>query len=249
MSIPIALQLYTLREETQKDFIGTLEKVAEIGYEGVEFAGYGGLKASELRKTLDKLGLKAAGSHVGIELLKNNLEEVIDYNLEIGNKYIVCPWNEYKSREDYIETAKLFNKIGEKCREKGLEFCYHNHNHEFEIYDGEYGLDILYKNTDKDLVKAEIDAYWVTYAGVDPVEYLKKFSNRLPLIHLKDMDKEDRSFTEIGNGIINFKEVIKIAKENGVKWLIVEQDVCKRPPIESVKISFENLKKILEEEM
>jgi sugar phosphate isomerase/epimerase len=245
--LPIALQLYTVREESQKDFIGTLEKVAEMGYEGVEFAGYGGLKASELKKVLDRTGLKAAGSHVGIELLKKDLNGVLEYSLEIGNKYIVCPGVPYKSKEDYIEMAKFFNEVGERCKEKGLIFCYHNHAHEFEIYDGEYGLDILFKNTDKESVKAEIDVYWVKYAGVDPLEYLKKFSGRLPLIHLKDMDGKDRSNTEIGNGIIDFKKIVKVAEENGVEWLIVEQDECKRSPLESAKISLENLRRILKE--
>lgn len=249
MNIPVAVQLYTLREETNKDFAGTLEKIAEIGYKGVEFAGYGGLTASKLKNVLEKLGLKAAGSHVGLDLLKDRIDEVIDYNLEIGNKYIVCPWNQYNSRYDYIETAGLFNKIGEKCKEEGFQFCYHNHNHEFASYNGEYGLDILYRKTDPELVMAEIDTYWVKYAGLDPAEYIKKYSGRTPLIHLKDMDNsEDRVFTEIGNGILDFNSIINASQDSGAEWFIVEQDVCKRPAIESVKISFENLKRILKEE-
>lgn len=249
MSIPVAVQLYTLREEASRDFAGTLERVAEIGYKGVEFAGYGNLTASKLKDTLEKLGLKAAGSHVGLDQLKDRLDEVIDYNLEIGNKYIVCPWNQYGSHNDYIETARLFNKIGEKCKEKGLQFCYHNHSHEFASYNGEHGLDILYRETDPELVMAEIDTYWVKYAGLDPAEYIKKYSGRTPLIHLKDMDNgEDRAFAEIGNGILDFNSIINAAQDSGAEWLIVEQDVCKRPAIESVKISFENLKRILKEE-
>ncbi|MGB9678425.1 MAG: sugar phosphate isomerase/epimerase family protein [Thermoanaerobacteraceae bacterium] len=248
MNLQIAVQLYTLREEMEKDFIGTLEKVAEVGYSGVEFAGYGGLKAAEMRKTLDRLGLEAAASHVSIENLKNDLDEVIKYNREIGNKYIVCPWNQYTSKNDYLLTADFFNEVGKKCSDEGLVFCYHNHAHEFEKYDGKYGLDIIYDNTNKNYVMAEIDVYWVKYAGIEPSEYLKKFIKRLPLIHLKDMEKEDKSFTEIGNGIIDFGEIIKIAKMNGTEWFIVEQDLCKRSPLESIKISFDNLKKIMKEE-
>lgn len=244
MDLPVALELYTLRNELKDDFLGTLEKVAEIGYKGVEFAGYGGLSANELKKHLDRLGLVPTGSHVGIDLLKDKLDEVIEYSIEIGNKYIVCPWNKYETKDDFISTAKLLNDIGKKCKEKGLVLCYHNHNHEFQLFDGKYGLDLLYENTDSDLVKAEIDTYWVEYAGVNPVDYIRKYSGRLPLVHLKDMEKGTRDFAEIGNGTMNIKEIIEASKKAGAEWFIVEQDVCKRPPLESVKISFENIKKM-----
>lgn len=244
MDLPVALELYTLRNELKDDFLGTLEKVAEIGYKGVEFAGYGGFSASELKKYLDRLGLVPTGSHVGIDLLKDRLDEVIEYSIEIGNKYIVCPWNKYETKDDFISTAKLLNDIGKKCKENGLVLCYHNHNHEFQLFDGKYGLDLLYENTDPDLVKAEIDIYWVEYAGVNPVDYIKKYSGRLPLVHLKDMEEGTRDFAEIGKGTMNIKEIIEASQKAGAEWFIVEQDVCKRPPIESVKISFENIKKM-----
>jgi len=241
----ISVQLYTLREETERSFAGTLEAVAKIGYKGVEFAGYGGIAAKEMKKYLDGFGLKAAGSHVGLDLLTRNLDEVIEYNLEIGNKYIICPWNGYKEKEDYIKTAELFNEIGRKCKENGLAFGYHNHSHEFETFDGEYGLDIIYKKTDPRLVIAEIDTYWAYYAGVNPVDYIRKYNGRCPLIHLKDMEAgEGRDFAEVGSGIIDIKSIIQAGKDAGCEWFIVEQDVCKRPALESVKISFENLKKM-----
>ncbi|MCG8500758.1 MAG: sugar phosphate isomerase/epimerase [Firmicutes bacterium] len=246
MNIPVALQLYTLREETEKDFIGTLEKVAAIGYQGVEFAGYGGLSASELKACLDRLGLKAAGSHVSMDQLTSNLDEVIAFNKAIGNAYIICPWAEFETKEDYINTAKKFNEIGQRCNENGLIFCYHNHDHEFDVVDGNYGLDILYGESAENLVKAEIDTYWVQYAGVDPVGYIKQYRGRCPLIHLKDMEAgEKKDYAEIGNGVMDIKAIVDAAKENGAKWLVVEQDECKRQPLESVTISFENLKKML----
>jgi len=241
----ISVQLYTLREEAGRDFIGTLEAVAKIGYQGVEFAGYGGIAAKEMRKYLNGFGLKATGSHVALDLLTNNLDEVIEYNLEIGNKFIICPWNKYESKEDYIKTAELLNEIGCKCKENGLIFGYHNHNHEFEAFDGEYGLDIIYKNTDPQLVIAEIDTYWVYYAGVNPVVYIRKYAGRCRLIHLKDMEAgESKAFAEVGSGIIDIKSIIQAGKDSGCEWFVVEQDVCKRPALESVKISFENLKKM-----
>ena len=147
MSLPVALQLYTVRDETEKDFIGTLEKVAEMGYKGVEFAGFGDIPASRMKATLDRLGLKAVGSHTGPDLLKEKLDEVIKYNLEIGNKYIICPWAPFETKDDYVNAACLFNKIGARCKDSGLQFAYHNHDFEFKVFDGEYGLEILYNGT------------------------------------------------------------------------------------------------------
>jgi sugar phosphate isomerase/epimerase len=239
--------MYTLREEVKKDLLGTLEKVAAIGYTGVEFFGgvFGGLKASKLKKELDRLGLEAVAAHTNVTQLKDNIEEVMDYNLEIGNSNIVVPWAKYGSRQDFVDMAKFCNEIGQKCKNKGLQLYYHNHAAEFEKFDGEYGLDIIFRETDAELLKAEIDTYWVQHAGVNPLEYIKKNSGRCNLIHLKDMEAgEGKDFAEVGNGIMDIKSIITTAKENGVKHFIVEQDVCKRPAFESVKISYDNLKKL-----
>jgi sugar phosphate isomerase/epimerase len=245
MKFPVALQLYTVRDETEKDFIGTLERIAEIGYDGVEFAGFGEIKASQMKEALDRLGLKPAGSHTGMKLLTGKLDEVIEYNLEIGSPYIICPWNEYGGLEDYKEAARLFTRIGEKCTKRGLRFCYHNHAHEFRTYDGEYGLDIIYRETPPEFLAAEIDTYWVYYAGVNPPDYIRKYSGRCPIVHLKDMEAgEGRDFAEIGNGVIDIAGIIDAAKDAGAEWLVVEQDVCKRPSLESAGISFGNLKVI-----
>ena len=242
MSLPIALQLYTLREETEKDFIGTLEKVAEMGYVGVEFAGFGDISADVMRSELERLGLKAAGSHTAKDSLIYDLNDVIEYNQKIGNKFVVCPYDRYGSMDDLAAAAELYNNVGSKLKKNGIQFCYHNHSHEFERFGGKYALDILYSLTDPDLLKAEIDTYWVSYANVDPVGYLKKFPGRCPLVHLKDMGT-DRGMTEIGEGMIDIKGLIKVSGEVGASWLIVEQDLCKRSPLESVKISIDNLKK------
>lgn len=243
----IAVQLYTIREETQKDFAAALEKVAKIGYEGVEFAGYGDLPASRMKSYLDGFGLTAAGSHVGYDLLVNKLEEVIEYNLEIGNRYIVCPWKEYKGRDDFLRTSEVLEGIGRRCRQSGLQFGYHNHAHELKMFeDGDYGLDLMYSRTDPDILKAEIDVYWVSYAGLDPVLYLRKYSGRCPVLHLKDMEEgKEKSFTEVGNGVIDMQAIVEEAKRSGVQWLVVEQDVCKISPIESITISYENIRKML----
>ena len=244
MSLPIALQLYTVRDETAKDFIGTLEKVAEIGYEGVEFAGFGDILASKMKEALEKLNLKAVGSHTSKELLFNKLDEVIEYNLAIGNPFVICPWDNYGSREEWLNAAKLYNGIGKKLKQRGLQFLYHNHAHEFGKFDGEYILDLIYRETDPQLVKAEIDTYWVHYAGVDPAGYVAKYGGRCPIVHLKDMNAEDKSTVEVGEGIIDIKSIIEASVKAGAEWLVVEQDSCARPSLESVKISLENLKKM-----
>jgi sugar phosphate isomerase/epimerase len=249
MSLPIALQLYSIKDETEKNFTEALRKVAKIGYTGVEFAGYGGLSSSELKALLQELGLKACGSHVSLEELTKNIDSVIEYNLEIGNPYIICPWAAYSNKEDYENMAKTLNALAIKCKAKGILFGYHNHGHEFQEFQGEYGLDIIYKETDSELVKAEIDTYWVQHAGLNPVEYIKKHAGRCDLIHIKDMEIVDgeRRSTEVGNGIMDFKTIIKEAEGQGTKWLIVEQEFFNKSSLESVEIGYRNLKKLLED--
>lgn len=246
MSLPIAIQLWSVRDAVEKDFADTLRKIAEMGYEGVEFAGYGGLTSRELKKILDELGLKVCGSHVAIGVLMDDLEEVIRYNLEIGNKYIICPFAQYESKEDFEAMAVKLNDIAKKCKEHGLIVGYHNHAHEFKEFDGEYGLDILLNNTDKELVKAEIDTYWVEYAGVDSVSYLAKHSGRCDLVHIKDMEIVDgqKRSTEVGSGILNIPAIVEAAEKQGAKWLVVEQEYFTKPSLESVKIGYNYLNKV-----
>lgn len=242
-TLPIAVQMYTLRDETEKDFIGTLRKVAKIGYAGAEFAGYGNLSAKELKTVLDDLGLKPAGAHVGIEEYEANLAGVIDFQLEIGNKFIACPWlaeERRKNGADWKQLAEKLSAFGQEFAKHGITLCYHNHDFEFQRFDGQYGLDILYGNSDPKYLQAELDLYWVKKGGEDPTEYVKKFSGRLPLLHIKDM-ATDGSFAEFGNGTLNWDTIIPAAQQAGTQWYIVEQDVCTRPCLESVEISFRNL--------
>jgi sugar phosphate isomerase/epimerase len=244
--VPVALQLYTVREDMAKDFPGTLRKVAEIGYRAVEFAGTGGLTAEDLRALLDDLGLKVVGSHLGLEALTDDLQEAIEYNLAIANPFLVCPGipeQRRSSAQAWRETAALFNQIGEEARKHGLAFAYHNHDKEFMIFDGKYGLDILLEATDRSLVGVELDVFWAKYAGADPAAYMNGHPGRFPLLHLKDMAKDGKSMTEVGEGIVDLQAVFSQAEQAGVQAYIVEQDTCARPPLESVRISLENLKR------
>ena len=244
--IPVALQMYTVREEQAKDFVGTLRKVRQIGYEAVEFAGTGGMAAKDLRAVLDDLGLKACGIHIGVDALTKTLDETIEYNLAIANPFLVCPGIPEEMRnsaEAWRKTARIFDEAGAKARQHGLLVGYHNHNIEFQKFDGQYGLDILLKNSGRGNVSSELDVFWAKFGGVAPAAYMKTQPGRIALLHLKDMAKDEKSFAEVGEGILDFKAIFAEAERAGVQAYIVEQDTCARPPLESVKISLDNLKK------
>jgi sugar phosphate isomerase/epimerase len=238
--------MYTVREEMAKDFTDTLRKVAEIGYKAVEFAGTGGMEAKDLRALLDDLGLQVCGSHMGVDALTEKLDETIEFNLAVGNPFLVCPGipEEMRNSADaWRKTAALFDAAGAKAREHGLLVAYHNHDKEFQQFDGAYGLDILLNNSTAGNVGAELDVFWAKYGGVDPVAYMKTQPGRIALLHLKDMAQDEKSFAEVGEGILDFQGIFAQAEAAGAQAYIVEQDTCTRPPLESVKISLDNLKK------
>ena len=247
--IPIALQMYTVRDYTAKDFGGTLAKVAEIGYEAVELAGDGGLPAAEMKKLLDDNGLKCIGSHTGFEQLEADPQPAIDYNLTIGNPYVVIPWlgEQYRGDADgWKAMGSRFAAIGEKVKAAGLTLCYHNHDFEFKVEeDGVPGLDLLYANADPSLLQVELDTFWVKAGGKNPADYVTKYADRAPLIHIKDMKAEKVDFTEVGTGIMDFPAIFEAGKNGIVKAWIVEQDRCDRDPMESIAISYANIKKLL----
>lgn len=245
----IGLQLFTLRDETAQDFRGTLRKVAEMGYEGVEFAGYGGIPAEEMKALLDELGLQAIGSHVGLELLRNDLQKEIDYLKTIGAKYMMCPYVAPEDRENAEGWKSLFaflEEVGIEARKQGLIFGYHNHAFEFETeVDGQFVFDAMYSATSPEAVQVEMDVCWVQFAGQDPLQYIPKYAGRLPLLHLKDFSKDaegNMQTLELSQGLVDLKGVIQAASDAGTQWLIVEQDVCQNPPLESVSNSFNWLK-------
>jgi len=239
----VALQLYTVRDETKHDFAGTLRRVAQIGYTGVEFAGYGNLTSQEMAALLAETGLRAVSTHLRLDALQDTqLDTSIRYCLDIGCSYIVLPSlpNESRTREGMQELAPRLNAIGQRCQEHGLTFAYHNHNFEFARVDGVYLLDYLLQATDPSLVKSELDVYWVAYAGVDPVQYLQTLADRVVLIHLKDM-AADRSMTEVGKGILDLRQIRAFAHARSL-WEIVEQDHPQIPSLESARISLEYFK-------
>lgn len=258
--INIGLQLYSVRDESEKDFIGTIKKVADIGYKGLEFAGYYGVDARELKKVIDDLGVEAVNAHVLLESMQKNFDREIEYANTLGMKTITVPWLPEENRKDTDALKKTFeavSKIDEKCQKYGIEVCYHNHDFDFIKIDGGYILDVFFKNVKN--LKIELDTFWTSYADIDTVEYMKKNAAKLKYIHLKDMIKDIKQviekegkdklpyflpiFTEVGVGCLDVDSFVKTAVDAGVEWAFVEQDICGRPCLESVKISLDNLKK------
>lgn len=248
--LPVGLQLYTLRDLMQKDFVGTIKKVAEIGYDAVEFAGYGGMTAKDLKKLLDDCGLICAGTHEGFENLEKNTDQTIAFNAGIGCPNIVVPGmpGEYRDKgaEGFRKFGERLTEIGRKVKAAGMKFAYHNHNFEY-VKDGDvYLIDRLFETADPSIVTQEVDVYWVKYAGVDPIQYIKAHAARCSMIHMKDMaDDADRSFAPVGTGVIDLAGIVKASRAAGVEWFVVEQDRTKEPPLDAVTVSLKNMKKLL----
>ncbi len=245
-NVPVALQLYTVRNELEKDFEGTIEQIAKIGYAGVEFSGFAGKTTGKAWRVVSEFDLKVAGCHFPLDQLEKDIESVCEMCLELCCEYIVVPSLPEERRRDrkrWREAANSMNEIAQDIQDYDLKLCYHNHAYEFEKVGNELAWDIFFDAADPDLVGAEIDTYWIQYAGLDPVEYIRNMSKRCPLIHLHDMaGDEKKSSVEVGRGILQWDGIFQAAEDGGVKWYIVEQNECTGSAIESARISFENLK-------
>lgn len=240
----VGLQLYTIKEETAKDFFGTLRRVAEIGYDGVEFAGYFGAAAADLKQLLKEIRLEPAGAHVGTKILQESLDEAIDYAKAINCPALICPGFKVEGEHTFHEIAALFNQSVQSCQKAGLKFLYHLHGHEFVQYGDKTGMDILLEETDP-LVGWEPDIYWVEKAGVDAVSFIQKNGDRCWYIHLKDAkDRVDWHDVEIGDGVIDTAGVIKAAEPFNPAWYIVEQEAFERPQMDSIAISLQNIRRL-----
>ena len=244
----IGLQLYTVRRELEKDFAGTLEKVASIGFLEVEFADYFKHAPQEIKTILAQHKISAPSTHITTAALRGNLQETIEAAQVIGHRYLVCgylPAEERGSLDDYKKLVDLFNAAGERLKKAGIQFGYHNHDFEFLPMDGKVPYDMILAGTDPDTVKMEMDVYWVTKAGQDPFKYFSAYPGRFPLIHVKDMDRTPRHFfTEVGQGMIEFKKIFAAAQRAGVKHYFVEQDETPASPFASIKLSMAYLKQL-----
>jgi sugar phosphate isomerase/epimerase len=244
----IGVQLYTVRGDMAKDFDGSLQKIAAIGYKEVEFAGYYNKSPKDVRAILDRYGLTAPSTHTPLTDIQTKLDQAIEAAKTIGHQFLICPYLEDKDRrtlDDYKRHAETFNRAGEACHKAGIQFGYHNHNFEFDAKDEKLPYDLLLAETDKNLVKMELDLYWISKADQDPIAYFNKHKDRFALLHVKDMDKTPkRGITEVGNGTIDFKTIFAKAPKGAIKHYFVEQDTCPGSPFDSIKISFDYLKQL-----
>jgi sugar phosphate isomerase/epimerase len=254
MSFPIALQLYSVREDLEKDLEGTLRKVKALGYEGVEFAGLYQYKPEGMKRLLTEIGLSPVSAHVPFIDLMADPQGVIDVYAQIGCKYVAIPYltPEYRpNAEKFSEVIEGAKVLGKAAKDRGLTLLYHNHDFEFEKINGQYALDILYNSVPFDLLQTQIDTCWVNVAGEDPAAYLQKYAGRSPVVHLKDFvmpgkrpekmyeligiqgdqrgtEVDAFDFRPLGMGVQNFPKILQACKVIGTQWVVVEQD---RPSI------------------
>lgn len=247
MSLPVALQLYTVRDEMQADFEGTIRKVKALGYDGVEFAGLFDKSAADIKALCEEVGLVPISAHVPLDDMVADPEGVLKDYAEIGCKYVVVPYLTEERRpgtDGWEKTIADIRLTCEAAKALGMTMLYHNHDFEFLKVDGEYALDILYNSVPADLLQTELDTCWVNVGGENPAGYVKKYSGRAPVVHLKDFvgSKSDDmyeligiekkaeaapqkfEFRPVGSGKQDFPSILKAAEDAGAEWVVVEQD-------------------------
>ena len=269
MALPVALQLYSVRDDVAKDFTGTLKKVKEMGYDSVELAGFAGKEVSELKKILEDAGLKAISGHVPFDAFVNDRDKVFSEYGSLGCKYLAIPWLDTKiapGGENFKSIIPKIRQIGEDAKAAGITLLYHNHDFEFRKTDGEYGLDILYDSIPAEFLATQIDTCWAKVAGLDPAEYVRKYKGRAPVVHLKDFimekdvsgnlyelidnddsggDKKGFEFRPLGQGMQDMPKILDACTYAEAEWVVVEQDesvTC--PPMEAARLSREYLKSL-----
>jgi sugar phosphate isomerase/epimerase len=267
------LQLYNVRNELAKDFDGTLKEAAGIGYQYVELAlaTSFGKTAAQFKASLDKAGLTAISAHVPFRDMTADPEKSLNFHIEIGCKYIAIPFLAGEDRctsPTYDEVKREIARLGEAVNKKGAVLLYHNHEFEFVDYKGKYALDDLYDSVPANLLQTEIDVCWAKVGGVNPAEYILKYSGRAPVVHLKDFDssqggklkadydligeaKKARQagafpFRAVGHGVQDIPGILKASEQAGARWVVVEQDLPSpgKTPIECAKESLDYLKSV-----
>jgi sugar phosphate isomerase/epimerase len=238
----IGLELYSVRNECKADFHGTIEKVAKIGYTGVEFAGYWGLSAKEVRKMIDDNGLITCGTHTQFaDLQPDKLDATIEFNQIIGNKFIICPWMVGKTRAEWLAHAQFFNDLADKLKPLGLFTGYHAHQHDFELIEGQSAWDIFFGNTKKEVIM-QLDTSNCREGGADPVVVLNKYPGRVRTIHIKPNGGGPEAI--IGEDKINWDGVFEFCEHRGnTEWYVVEHETSSKP-LETVARMYAKLKEL-----
>lgn len=230
-ALEIGVQLFTLREQAEVDLAAALDTVATIGYRTVEFAGFFGHSPKAVRAMLASTRLTSPSAHYGFEELEGDLGSVLETALTIGNSYIACPSIPEERRrtlDDWVDVAQVLNRAGERAAAMGLQLAYHNHDFEFRHAPWGVPYDVLNQHTDPDLVKMEVDVYWLEKAGLRAPDYLRRLRGRTGLLHLKDIGP-DGTFRDVGSGTIDFARVLEEANSQGVRHAFVEHDDAQDP--------------------
>ncbi len=268
MALKVGVQLYSVRNDMEKDYVKTMTEIARMGYEGVEFAGFCADPA-EMGKLAKNLGLEVVSCHYPYSSIVKNPDKAFSDCLAAGCKYIVIPWlgrQKELADENIDATIEKIKEIAALAKEAGLTMLYHNHDFEFDKIDGEYIIDKIYREVPADLLKTQLDTCWVKVGGEDPANFVRKYSGRAPLVHLKDFkgkkgknmyeligtdeavadtNNEEFKLRPVGYGVQNMPEIVKASEEAGAEWVIVEQDNSDdMPPMEAVKLGLDYLRSI-----
>ncbi len=246
----IAAQLYTVREQLKDPsrLGGVLGRLREIGYRAVEVAGLEPRTVQRFGEELSRSELVACAVHVSLDRLHRDLAALVAECKEWRCRYVVIP----SLPEDYRSAAGIQRFAGEAAeiagslQPFGLKLVYHNHSFELERWDGQTGLEALFAATQAGMLQAELDTYWLQYGGASPAVWIRRLTGRVPLVHLKDMavDRGTPLMAEVGEGNLDWPDILSACKEAGTEWLVVEQDECRRDPIDSLGMSFRNLAKL-----
>lgn len=240
--IPVGLQLYSVREQCAKDLPGTLAAVAQIGYQHVEFAGYHGRSAKELRKLLDDNGLSCCGTHTPLEtILPDKLAETIEFNGVIGNKFLIVPWMENKTKQAWLDKAKLFNDVADQVKPHGLSVGYHAHAHDFEKFEGETAWDLFFGNTKPEVIM-QLDTSNCRDGGADPVAVLKKYPGRARSIHIKASGGGPEAV--YGEDKVDWPAVFAWCESKGGTQVYVVEHESSKEPLATVARCYAALKKM-----
>ena len=242
---PIGLQLYTVRSEMENGVEQTLERVAAIGYQEVEFAGYFGHSPTEIREMLARTGLRSPATHIALALDPNALGPILDASNTIGHEYVVVPSIPPSLRADldgWRRTAVTMTIAGERARAAGLQYAYHNHDFEFVEMDGRVAFDVFCEESDPELVKIELDLFWIIHGGGDPVAFFNRWPGRVPLVHVKDRTAGGE-MVDVGAGDIDWAAIFQYIDQAGIRHFLVEHD---RPdgPFRSIEASYRYLSEL-----
>jgi len=252
---PIGLEIYTVRDVFAKDPAGTLKKVAAAGYQQVEISP--GIKPADLKEYLRATGLAAPSAYFQPAKTLEEWKRSVDLAHAYGLSYMVVGDNPVLDAAAWRRRAEFFNQCGEASQRAGIQFCYHAHFHEFARVGGTTGYDIMLTHCSPKLLKMEMDVFWVTYAGADPLHYWRLYPGRFPLLHIKDLRKgvkispqespqpgAPNPFAPVGQGRIDWRRIFAHVHEAGAKHIFVEQDVCNLPEFQAIRISYDYLRKL-----